>query len=159
MCDPVEQDFHSRDRVDDPKIGSSDMLLRHLCMPAQIAETNDGLRISSQAFRPKKGEPGTSIDHECLLIKNGMTAADRAGLMPNSYGMVGILAHTAREHSGGVAWTPKPEEPKLGSFASKPNPFHGEIITPISKANFRSMAAKADLLWVKPGERIARYER
>lgn len=159
MCNPVEQDFHSTDRVDDPNIGSNDMLLRHLCIPVQIAQTNDGFRISSQAFKPKRGEPGTSIDHECLLIKNGMTFADRAGLMPNSYGMVGILAQTAREHSGGIVWTPKPEEPELESFASKANPFHGEIITPISNANLRSMAAKADLLWVKPGERIASYER
>ena len=77
MCDPVEQEFRSTERFDDPQIGYDDVLLRHLCIPVQIVPTPDGLRISSQAFTIRKSDPGASVDLECLLKKCSMTEVDR----------------------------------------------------------------------------------
>jgi hypothetical protein len=158
MCDPVEQAFHSMDRFDDQKIGASETLLRHLCIPVQILQTAVGLKISDQAFKPKRNDPGASVDLECLLKKSGKNETDRRGIMPNSYGLAAISAGEARQHSAGVAWTPKPEEPDLDGFAAKPNPFHGEIIKPMDKPNIRSLAAKATLLWVSPGVALGPFE-
>jgi hypothetical protein len=152
MCDPVEQDYHSLVRFDDPKIDADDRLLRHLCIPVQIVTDQTGQRkISSQAFTIRKTEPGASVDLECLLKKCSMTEVERRGLLPNSYGLVAISAGNVRMQTPGVAWTPKPSEPELGEFAAKPNPFHGEIIGPIGKATSRDLAAKAELLWAEAG--------
>lgn len=156
MCDPVEQDFHSTDRFDDESIASCDRLLRHLCIPVQVIPTGEGYRLSDQAFKPRRADPGASVDIECLLLKDGQSHEDRHGRQPNSYALVEITAGEARPHSGGVAWTPKPEEPELEGFAREPNPYHGEIIKPISNAAFREMAALARVLWLKPGVNIAK---
>ncbi|MEY2928145.1 MAG: hypothetical protein RL367_2622 [Pseudomonadota bacterium] len=158
MCDPVEQDFHAADRFDDPQIGTEDILLRHLCVPVQVMPTSLGLKISDQAFKARKIDPGTSVDLDCLLKKCGIKGIDRKGLMPNAYALVAVTAGAAREHSGGVAWTPKPEEPELGGFAAKPNPFHGEIIRPMNNAGIRNLAAKAELLWVKSDVMLGPFE-
>lgn len=148
MCNPTEQDFHSNDRFDDPGIVDGDRLLRHLCIPVQIIEKNGILRISDQAFKHKKRDPGTSVDLECLLIQDGLSELNRRGLMPRSCALIAVSAGSARQLSNGIAWTPKPEEPELGDFASKPNKYHGEIIGPIANCDCRTLAGLAELIWV-----------
>jgi hypothetical protein len=160
MCDPVKQDYHSKDRFDDSKIDADDRLLRHLCIPVQIMtdQQTGQRRISSQAFTIRKTDLGASVDLECLLKKCSMTEVERRGLLPDSYGLVAISAGNVRMQTLGVAWTPKPSEPELSEFAAKPNPFHGEIIGPISKATSRELAAKAALLWVEAGIALGPFE-
>ena len=151
MCTPTAQDYYSPHRVDDPGIGATDRLLRHCRVPVQIVPrkangTTVGLKISDQAFKAKKGEPGISVDHECLLVAAGKTWHDRYGLMPNTYAMIAVTAGEARAHSPGVAWTPKPADPDLTGAASLENPYHGEIIAPMSNAQVRALFALAALV-------------
>ena len=149
MCNPTEQDFNSFERVDDTNIGDGDRLLRHLCIPVQIIDKNGKLKISDQAFKHRKKDPGTSVDLECLLELDGLSERDRRGIMPNSYALVALSAGQARAHSQGVAWTPKPEEPELAEFAAKSNKYHGEIIGPIANSDVRNLASIAEIIWIK----------
>lgn len=151
MCTPTAQCYHSQQRADDAGIGASDRLLRHCRAPAQIVPLKQsgetvGLKISDQAFKAKKGEPGLSVDLECLLLADGKTWHHRYGLMPNTYAMVAVTAEQARAHSAGVAWTPKPEEPELEGFAALENRYHGEIILPMTNAQVRALFALMEVV-------------
>ena len=139
MCSPEAQDYHSDARVDDPKIIGASRLLRHCRTPVQVVPCPvNGQKVSDRAFVGKKGEAGVSIDLECLLIKDGHPPTHRFGAMPNTYAMIAVTADVARANSAGVAWTPKPEEDLPGA-AGAANPYHGEIITPISGGQARAI--------------------
>lgn len=151
MCEPDEQDYRSSVRSDDPKIGANDLLYRHCRSPVQVVPVKRegkeiGAKISDQAFKGKSGEAGISIDHGCLLRRAGLTWSNRYGLMPNTFAMLSVTAAQARAQSGGVAWTPKPSEPELDGFAALPNPFHGEIILPMTNRQVRDLFAVAQIV-------------
>lgn len=148
MCEPTAQDYFSRDREDDPAIGDADRLLRSCRLPVQIVPNKaGGYKISDQVFRKKPNEQGASVDLECLLLKEGKTFEDRFGKMPGTLAMAAIAAEDVRRVNGGVAWTPKPEEPHLApDLAAEENPYHGEIIGEISRADGRALSRKAAIL-------------
>ena len=148
MCNPTAQAYYSTERTDDPQISNDSRLFRHLCIPVQIVTTSNGKKISDQAFKARRADAGTSVDLECLLLNDGLGEVDRRGLMPNSYALAAISVQTARSFSGGVAWTPKPEEPENEGFSALENPYHGEIIKPMTNRHVRDLAANAELLWV-----------
>lgn len=71
--------------------------------------------------------------------------------MPDALALAALSAGNARQHSAGVAWTPKPEELKYTEkFARSANEFHGEIIAPISRKNSRSLAEVSIILQSEP---------
>ncbi|QCB43006.1 hypothetical protein E5673_12905 [Sphingomonas sp. PAMC26645] len=141
MCTPVRQDYLSDERFDDNEIGNDDRLLRHCRTPIQIVKCPiNGYRLSSQAFRPGKGETHVSVDLECLLLKDGLEADARYGAMPNTFALAAVTAGAAREHAQGAAWTPKPEMVGLPGAAGDENIYHGEIIGPMTKRNYQDLA-------------------
>lgn len=158
MCDPVRQVFHSDQRADDPRIAADDRLLRHVTVPYGVHEKHGKLKLSDQALKPRKSDPGISVDLECLLLKEGLNERDRRGLHPNAHALGAIAAGDARQHSGGVAWTPKPEEPELTSYARAENDFHGEIIRPLEPKSYRELAAAMTILWVRSGIDLGPFE-
>jgi hypothetical protein len=152
MCSPKQQNYHSSVRVDDKGIGDDDRLLRQCRTPFQIVPCpTNGWRLSSQAFVSRPSEVGVSIDLECLIIKSGKTWHSRYKMMPDALALAAFSAGNARQHSAGVAWTPKPEEPEHEqNFARSANEFHGEIIAPIDRKNSRSIAEVCVILQSEP---------
>jgi len=144
MCDPTPQDYFSNHRTDDLGIGPQDRLLRHCTTPVQVVPCPlNGRKISDQAFKPKKSDVGVSVDLECLLAKDGHTWEDRFGVMPNAVGMIAVTVASARTHSAGVAYTPKPAQAELDGYLQKPNPYHGEIILPMTNSQRRDLFRSA----------------
>lgn len=159
MCEPERQDYHGVDRFDDLAIGNDDKLLRHLRIPVQVVPAHNGYRLSDRAFVSRKSETGTSVDLECLLLIDGLSSSDRRGAMPGSKALASVTVEHARTFSAGVAWTPKPEEPELEhEFARAANPYHGEIINPMSGKQARDLAAKATILWTAAGVLLGPFE-
>jgi hypothetical protein len=152
MCSPHRQDYRSTARVDDKGIGDADRLLRHCRHPYQIVPCpTNGWRLSSQAFCNKPNEVGVSVDLECLVIQAGYTWQSRYQLMPGAIALIALSAGGARQHSAGVAWTPKPEQAEYeDSFARSANEFHGEIIAPVSRKSSRTLAEMAEILKLEP---------
>lgn len=148
MCNPTAQDYYSHDRQDDPGIEDGDRLLRRCTVPVQIVPCKiRGQKISDQIFRKRKSDAGASVDLECLLEQDGIGWEDRFGIVPGTLAMAAITAALARGVSQGVAWTPKPEEPdKTPLYVSEANPFHGEIIGEISRADGRALSRQATIL-------------
>ena len=152
MCEPIKQDIYSETRVDDPGFVDEHYLIRYLTTPVQIVKNQDGSgRVSDQAFKPQKSHAGTSVDILCLLQNIDINPLSKRDIFPNLHAIAQITVGIARAHSGGVAWTPKPEEPLLTGFAREPNEQHGEIIKPISPADARRMVANARLIWIAEG--------
>ena len=148
MCDPVAQDYHGDARFDDLRIADQDRMLRHCRTPVQIVPCAiNGKKVSDRAFCIKKGEVGASTDIECLLAKDGFPPEHRYGLMPNTFALIAVNAADARDLAGGVAWTPKPEERHLeGDAARAPNPWHGEIVGPITNSSSREFVRRAGVV-------------
>jgi hypothetical protein len=144
MCAPTAQAYHGGDRIDDPGISGDDRLLRHCRTPVQIVPCPvNGKRVSSQAFKPGRGESHTSVDLECLLHQAGQPSDLRYGLMPNTFALIAITANDARAIASGAAWTPKPaEENGIGATAAA-NPYHGEVVGPLKDRQCRDLAAVA----------------
>lgn len=146
MCAPTAQDYHSAERFDDHDISGNDRLLRHCRTPVQVVPCPvNGRRVSSQAFKPGRGEVHTSVDLECLLLRDGLPSDARYGLMPNTYALIAVTADHAREIAGGVAWTPKPHGDGEGAAGSA-NPYHGEILAPLKDAQCRKLASAAAMV-------------
>lgn len=80
-----------------------------------------GKKVSSQAFKAKAGE-GCSVDLECLLMKAGLHATSRCGVMPDTYAMIAVRAGSVRDVGGLVAYTPKPADHLPA------NDFHGDLL-------------------------------
>jgi hypothetical protein len=158
MCEPDRQVFHSDQRVDDPNIGPDDRLLRHLTVPFGVHQKHGKFKLSDQALKPRKNDPGISVDLECLLKEKGFGERDRRGLHPAAHALGAIAAADARRHSGGVAWTPKPEEIELTGYARAANDFHGEIIRPLAPKSYRELAAAMTILWVRPDTDLGNFE-
>ena len=151
MCNPTAQAYHGIERTDDADIADGDRVLRHIRTVVQLSSVRrDGIvigrTVSDQAFKPRRDEPGVSVDLECLLNKENLTWEARYGVMPDTVAMIAVSAADARLHGRGVAWTPKPEEPNLAGFQAEANPYHGEILTPLAPADFRALRAKAQIL-------------
>lgn len=147
MCNPDAQDYDSDERKDDKGIGDGDRLIRHCRTPIQVVPCAlNGQRISSQAFRPGKGEKHVSVDLECLLNRDGYHADHRYGAMPNTFALGAITAASARQYANGAAWTPKPEHTGLAGAAGAANPYHGEVIGPISKRDLQDLAEAMTLI-------------
>ncbi|MBY0394838.1 MAG: hypothetical protein K2Q27_16420 [Novosphingobium sp.] len=144
MLAVVAQDYHGTNRTDDPAIVDDSRLLRHCRTPVQIVRCEiNGFKVSDQAFKLKSGDVGASVDLECLLLQDGLPPDHRFGVMPNTYALIAISAKSAREFASGAAWTPKPLEPDLIGAAREANPWHGEIIGPITNSASRSLASSA----------------
>ncbi|WP_287002305.1 hypothetical protein [Sphingobium sp.] len=140
MCNPDPQPYHSNHRYNDPKIEDESRLLRHCRTPVQIVSCEiNGKKISDRAFAGKKSEAGLSVDLNCLLEKDGKGSSHRFGKLPNTYAILSVTAAEARANSAGVAYTPKPEEPELEGAAREANPYHGEIIHPMTGAQARAL--------------------
>lgn len=143
MCNPSAQDYFATERSDDLGLPDDARLIRHCRTPVQIVpDGGGGFRVSSQAFLPKPREPGTSVDVECLLQKDGHPPDHRYGLMPNTLAMLAITAGQARAVANGACWTPKPKEPGLVGAAAEENPWHGEVLGVTAKAS-RALASSA----------------
>jgi len=146
MCNPTAQDYHSPNRADDLGIGDEHQLLRHCCPPVQIVPCPiNGQKISDQAFKGKKTDAGLSVELECLLSKDDLDWQDRYGAMPGSLALLAVSAADARANSAGVAWTPKPQE-DLNGYAGQANPYHGEIIHPMTGQQSRALFRRAVVL-------------
>ena len=130
MCDPQRQDYFGSDRFDDIAVCDTDRVLRHCRTPVQIVKCQrNGSKVSDQALKPRKDEAGVSIDHECLLRKDALPPDHRYGSMPNTFALIALSTGELRKAGGGVAWTPKPDEPDMPFESQRPaNPWHGEII-------------------------------
>lgn len=148
MCTPTAQDYFSDERYDDSEIAHGDRLLRHCCTSLHFVSCPiNGRKLSDQVFKRKTSDAGTSVDLECLLAHDELTWESRFGTMPNTLAMVAVTAGDVRAVAGGVAWTPRPEQPDLAPLAvAEPNIYHGEIVGQISRANERSLARKAVIL-------------
>lgn len=134
MCEPTAQNYSSDARYDDVGIGDADRLLRHCRSPVQVVPCPvNGRRISSQAFKAAKGEKHVSIDLECLLAQDGLPPDARYGLMPSTHALAAITAAQARALGQGVAWTPKPADTAAVGAAGLANPYHGEVLGPLTK--------------------------
>jgi len=148
MCSPRPQEYFGSVRTDDLGIGANDNLLRACRAPVQIVPCKvRGQKISDQVFRKKSTDAGASVDLECKLIEDGIDWSARFDVMPNTVAMVSITAGQVRAVSGGAAWTPKPEQPELEGLASAAaNPYHGEVIGEISRADGRTLSRAAIIL-------------
>lgn len=147
MAAPTAQDYFAPTRSDDKAIAGGSRLIRHCRAPAQIVPCpRAGQKISSQAYKAKRGDLGASVDLEDSLIASGKTAIGQFGVMPNTYALLAITADVARQHSAGLAWTPKPAEPEKEGYAALPNPHHGEILTPITGAQARALTNHSEVL-------------
>lgn len=143
MCNPIVQQYGSLELTDDPGIEDDDRVIRHCRTPVQIVpdDLTGGMRISSQAFKPKPGE-STSVDLECLLHQAGFNALHRCGQMPDTYAMIALQVGVLRSKDRGVAHTPK-EQDETG-----PNPFHGDIIG-LTKKDSRGLVAASEVLIIR----------
>ncbi len=147
MPDLKAQEYESSEREDDPGIKAGDRLLRHCRTPFQIVpDAVNGHRLSSQAFMTKKDEVGASVDLEELLKEDGLPSDHRFGSIPATVALIAVTAGQARENANGVAWTPKSEDPSAIGAARDANPWHGEIIGPISRSASRRLAEKYQMV-------------
>lgn len=139
MCRPVRQTYGSTELVDDAGIADDDRAIRHCRTPVQIVDDHltGGKKVSSQAFKAKPGE-GCSVDLECLLLKAGLHATARCGVMPDTYAMIAVCAGSVREVGGLVAYTPKPADHQPA------NDFHGDLLN-VSKRS-KALMQKAETL-------------
>lgn len=83
------------------------------------------------------------MDLEALLAADGLPPDHRYGSMPNTLALIAVTAANAREFAGGVAWTPKDEDPEAEGAAKDANPWHGEIIGPIKGSASRKLRDSA----------------
>jgi hypothetical protein len=147
----IIQDYFGLSRTDDLAITAKERLLRHCRSPVQIVPCEiNGRKISDQAFKMKPSEPGLSVDLEQLLLNQGLPTTYRYRAMPNTFAMLAVTADDARRCAGGVAWTPKPAEPLLNTASATANPYHGEIIKPMTSKSardlyYRSTVVQSDL--------------
>lgn len=147
MAGPTAQPYFAATRFDDLAITGQTRLIRHCRTPVQIVPCpKAGRKISSQAFKTKRGELGASVDLEESLLAAGKTAATQFGLMPNTFALIAITADNARKNSAGLAWTPKPAEPEKAGYAALPNPHHAEILTPISNSQARALLDLSEIV-------------
>lgn len=137
MCTPTKQPYADVEIVDDPGIEDTDLLIRYLRSPWQIKQRATGeWKISPQAFKEKRS---TSIDIACLIERDTYPILHRLGRMPDTYAAIAVQAVAARIHANGAAWTPKPRIPDKPGTAGEPNPYHGEVIGPISSDASRQL--------------------
>ena len=149
MCTPTEQPYADVELFDDLGINAEDLLIRYLRSPWQIKRHESGdWKISPQAFKQKGS---TSIDLACLLERDGHTQLHRLGRMPDIYAAIVVSAAAARRHANGAAWTPKPLIPDEPGAAGEPNPYHGEVIGPVSSPASRELLqVSVEIAGVRP---------
>ena len=140
MCNPVPQDYFGETRFDDKLIPDEGLVYRHCRAPVQVVPKADGgLKISDQEFKGKKTDAGVSVDLGCLLENAAVDPLSRFGVMPNTHAMLAVSVGDARTQSAGVAWTPKPEELEKPGAAGAANPYHGEILHPMTGGQARAL--------------------
>lgn len=135
MCNPVAQEYGSLSLCDDPAIGSMDRVIRYCRTPAQIVpDGKGGMRLSDRAFAHKPQHGGTSVDLECLMLRDGVDPLRNVGLLPNTFAVVALSAGDIRSVAQGVAYTPKHRDDSAVGYAREPNAYHADIIGPITSS-------------------------
>lgn len=142
MCLPTAQPYAAQTLVDDTGIDGAHRLHRHCRTPVQVvSDGKGGWKLSDRAFVHRAEDAGTSVELECLLASDGLTAEDRVGQLPNTFAVVAVTVDAAREHARGAAWTPKPEDLSATYPAQRAsNEYHGDIIGPINRGTSRQLA-------------------
>lgn len=143
MTKPVAQDYYGDTGFDDQAIQNDDIVYRYLRTPVQVTPCEkNGLKISDQAFKGKKTDRGVSIDIKSLMDNDGVSWHNRYGILPNTHALMSVKVKDARAYSNGVAWTPKPIE-NSGRASDPENPYHGEILHPMTPAQARALQRTA----------------
>ena len=102
-------------------------LLRYCSRPVQIVPNakTGGLKISSQAFKPRKGESGVSVDVEELRLRDGHPTSRNVPSLKNVLAVLRVKVHVARK------FELNPVHEPIARNVLKlipPNPYHAELL-------------------------------